>query len=265
MNLRSSNRAQIKLKIDDFSHQTNEKTRNIEFSQQGTFQVNDVNRKLIGDLISRSSPPQVLILHGAGSANRKYFRLFREQLLLHRITSAAFDFVGHGDTGGQLKSSSLHSRTRQACSVVDSLKIQQPFAVIGASMGAYTAVKLLEYYQIKSLILIVPAMYTSLAYTVPFNEGFTDIIRQPDSWDHSDAWDILSEFDGRLLIIAAANDKVIPQGVINKIYDSAVNAKERILYVAPRASHLVFTDLRSNDPERFCSVFGLIVAMLKKL
>ena len=113
------------------------------------------------------------------------------------------------------------------------------------------------------MILLVPAMYTSTAYTVPFNAGFTDIIRQPGSWHHSDAWEILSGFRGRLLIIAAENDRVIPQGVINKIYDSAVNARERKLFVAPRASHYVFTDLRSYNPDGFCSVLGQIVAMLK--
>jgi pimeloyl-ACP methyl ester carboxylesterase len=235
-----------------------------EFAGQRIFQVNAGTCTLIGDLIPNSSPPQVLILHGAGNANRGHCRLFREQLLIHGISSAAFDFVGHGDTGGDLRSSSLLSRTRQACGVVDSLNIQQPFSVIGASMGAYTAVKLLEYYQIKSLVLLVPAMYTSTAYTVPFNAGFTDIIRQPESWNRSDAWDILSGYRGRLLIIAAENDQVIPKGVINKIYDSAVNAKERKLFVAPRASHFVFTDLRTNNPDGFCSVLGQIIEMLKK-
>lgn len=235
-----------------------------EISRQHIFQVDAGTCTLIGDIISDSSPPQVLILHGAGNANRGHFRLFREQLLIHEISSAAFDFVGHGDTGGELKSSSLISRTRQACSVVDSLNIQQPLSVIGASMGAYTAVKLLEYYPIKSLILLVPAMYTFMAYTVPFKQGFTDIIRQPESWRHSDAWDILSGYQGRLLIIAAENDRIIPKGVINKIYDSAVTAKERKLFVAPQASHTVFTDLRTNNPEGFCSVFSQIVEMLKK-
>jgi len=114
------------------------------------------------------------------------------------------------------------------------------------------------------LILLVPAMYTSMAYTVPFNEGFTDIIRQPESWENSDAWDILSGYRGRLLIIAAENDKVIPKRVIKKIYDSAVNAKERKLFVAPKASHFVFTDLRTNNPDGFCSALGQIVEMLKK-
>jgi hypothetical protein len=85
-------------------------------------------------------------LHGAGNANRENFRLFRKQLLNGGISSAAFDFVGHGDTGGELKRSSLLSRTRQACRVIDCLSVQQPFSVIAASMGVYTAVKLLECY-----------------------------------------------------------------------------------------------------------------------
>jgi hypothetical protein len=43
-----------------------------------------------------------------------------------------------------------------------------------------------------------------------------------------------------------------------------VNAKERKLFVAPWASHAVFTDLRSNNPDVFCSVLGQIAEMLKK-
>ena len=227
------------------------------------FRVDFNDRTLTGDVISNGSFPQVLILHGAGNANRGDFRLLRKQLLNLGISSAAFDFVGHGGTGGELKSSSLISRTQQACSVVDSLNIQQPFSIIAASMGAYTAVKLLEYYQVKSLILLVPARYDSRAYTAPFNKGFTEIIQRSQSWDRSDAWDILSGYKGRLFIIAAENDEVIPQGVINKIYGSAVNAKERKLFVAPKASHAVFTDLRSNNPEGLCSVIRQIVTMVK--
>jgi esterase/lipase len=229
------------------------------------FRVDFEDRTLAGDVISKNSRPEVLILHGAGNADRKNFRLFRQELLNHEISSAAFDFVGHGDTGGELKCSSLISRTEQACSVVDSLNIEQPFSVIGASMGAYTAVKLLECYQIKNLVLIVPAMYDSKAYQVAFNKGFTEIIRRPQSWDHSDAWQILSEYKGRLFIIAAENDQVIPSGVVNRIYDSAVKAEKRTLYFAPQTSHAVLTDLRSNNPDGFRSVFDQIVAMVKNL
>jgi len=218
---------------------------------------------IIGDVFSRSDLPRVLVLHGAGNSNRGRFQMLRRQLYDRRISSAAFDFVGHGDTGGDLNSSSLRSRTRQACRVVDSLNLKQPFSVIGASMSAYTSVKLLEHYQIKTLILLVPAMYTSQAYSIPFNQGFSDIIRQPQSWVQSDAWRLLADYTGRLLIVAAENDQVIPRDVINRIYDSAINAAERKLYIAPSASHFVFTDLRTNDPKEFDHVFDQICNMLK--
>lgn len=235
-----------------------------EKSERHLIQVNFETHTLIGDVLSRSNSPQVLVLHGAGDSNRGRFQMLREDLFAEGISSVAFDFVGHGDTGGDLKGSSLSSRTRQACRVVDSLNLQQPFSVIGASMSAYTSVKLLQHYQIKSLILLVPAMYTPQAYSIPFNQGFSDIIRQPQSWDRSDAWRILADYTGRLLIVAGENDQIIPRGVINRIYDSAVNAAERELYMAPNASHFVFTDLRANNPAEFDNIFGQICNMLKE-
>ncbi len=129
-------------------------------------------------------------------------------------------------------------------------------------MGGYTAVKLTERYPIANLILIGPAMYAAEAYAVPFNGGFTEIIRRANSWESSDAWEILSRFRGRLLVVAGENDRVIPPGVIRSIYESAANARERVLYVAPDTSHLIITDLRANDPPRLSEILGLMTRML---
>jgi uncharacterized protein len=233
-------------------------------SEQHRIQVSFESHTLIGDVLGPQNSLRTLVLHGAGNSNRGRFRTLREELFAKGISSAAFDFVGHGDTGGDLKSSSLSSRTRQACRVVDALNLQQPFSVIGASMSAYTSVKLLEHFQIKSLILLVPAMYSSQAYTTPFNRGFSDIIRQPQSWVQSDAWRLLANYTGRLLIVAGENDQIIPRDVINRIYDSAHNAAERKLYIAPNASHFVFTDLRENDPDEFNYVFDQICSVLQQ-
>ncbi len=235
----------------------------------GTFtqhfiQVDFESHTLIGDILSAGNSPRVLVLHGAGNSNRGRFQMLREELFAKGISSVTFDFVGHGDTGGDLKSSSLSSRTRQVCRIVDALNLQQPLSVIGASMSAYTSVKLLEHFHIKNLILLVPAMYTSQAYSVPFNRGFSDIIRQPQSWVQSDAWRLLADYTGRLMIVAGENDQVIPRAVIDRIYDSAVNAAARKLYIAPNASHFVFTDLRENDPDEFKYVFDQICTMLQE-
>ena len=190
-------------------------------SRQHPIQVDFEGHTLIGDVLSDGSPPRLLVLHGAGDSCRQRFQLLREELFAAGISSAAFDFVGHGDTGGDLKSSSLRSRCRQARRVAEALNLKQPLALMGASMSAYTAVKLLEHYRIKDLILVVPAMYAARAESIPFNRGFTEIIRQPQSWIDSDAWPLLAAYRGRLLIVAAEHDGVIPRDVIDRIYDSA--------------------------------------------
>jgi uncharacterized protein len=217
---------------------------------------------LVGDVLACEEPPRLLVLHGAGQSNRERFRLLREHFLTCGVGSVAFDCVGHGETGGDLKESSLQGRTAQACAVIDTLKLPRPFSVLGASMGGYTAVTLLPRYRIAALILLGPAMYAAEAFAVPFNAGFTEIIRQPESWERSDAWALLSGFTGRLLLVAGEHDGVIPPGVIRNIYAAARIAAERTLFVAPGASHLILTDLRAKAPDQLDHVLGLMTKIL---
>jgi pimeloyl-ACP methyl ester carboxylesterase len=161
-----------------------------------------------------------------------------------------------------LKQSSLRSRTAQAGAVIDALALPQPLSILAASMGGYTAVTLLPRYAIATLILLGPAMYAAEAYAVPFNAGFTEIIRRPNSWESSDAWDLLAHFTGRLLVVAGQRDTVIPPGVIRNVYDSVRNARARTLFVAPGTSHLILTDLRANAPEQLDHVLGLMMEVL---
>ncbi len=95
---------------------------------------------LVGHVLAGEEPPRLLVLHGGGRSNRERLRLLREHLFTHAVGSVAFDCVGHGDTGGDLKRSSLQSRTAQASAVIDALALPQPFSILAASMGGYTAV-----------------------------------------------------------------------------------------------------------------------------
>ena len=116
--------------------------------------------------------------------------------------------------------------------------LQEPLTLIGASMSGYTAVKLTRLHEVKNLVLIVPAMYTPEAYEVPFNGGFSEIIRSHRSWERSDAWEILRGFTGKLLVVAAEHDTVIPREVVQRTFESAAQAQFRDLYIVPGASHL---------------------------
>jgi len=153
------------------------------------------------------------------------------------ITSCSFDFIGHGETGGSLAGSSLESRVNQASAVIDSQALAQPLSIVASSMGGYVAIKLAELYKVENLILLAPAVYTTNAYRTPFGPAFTEAIRSPFSWRETDAWKILENYSGNLVIYGAEKDQVIPREVIERIHDSARNAKSREITIMEEATH----------------------------
>jgi hypothetical protein len=218
---------------------------------------------LVGDIVSQNSTADLLILHGGGNANRHRFESLRTRLFSMGISSCAFDFIGSGDSHGDMGKTSLESRTQQTCKVIDAVQMRNPFSIIGASMGAHTAIMLLQYYEIENLILFVPAIYASKAYRVPFNSGFSKIIRKPQSWTDSDAWGLLTDFVGGLFLVTSENDDVIPRTVPEKIYESAQKARKRIHWALPAAPHQVMAYFNTVGKQWFDRVAQQIEALLK--
>jgi pimeloyl-ACP methyl ester carboxylesterase len=178
-----------------------------------------------------------LVLHGAGTSSRERFLRLRQALNAAGRPSAGFDFIGHGETGGSLVGSSLEERTAQAAAVIRSC-CREPLTLIGASMSGHTGIRLTREFQVAALVLLVPAVYTAAAYRLPFGPRFSEAIRVPGSWRDSDAFEILGEFKGSLLIIAAEHDHVIPSEVPQRLYASARNAGSRTLHIVPGSGHL---------------------------
>jgi uncharacterized protein len=177
-----------------------------------------------------------MVLHGAGDSSRARFSQLRKSLNDCGIPSVGFDFIGHGETGGDIQGCTLRGRTEQAAAVIRHT-CAEPLTLIASSMGAYTAIKLTEMFVVDNLILLVPAVYTPRAYSLPFGPEFSAAIRRPGSWHDSDAFDILSRFKGNLLVIAAESDDVIPRAVVEQIHASAKNATVRLLHTVPASSH----------------------------
>jgi len=180
---------------------------------------------------------EAIVLHGAGKSSRMRFLRLRESLNDRGIPSSSFDFIGHGETGGDISDSTLHGRTEQAAAVIRHTCIE-PLTLVAGSMSGYTAIKLTELFPVSNLILLVPAVYTPRAYDLSFGSEFSAAIRVPGSWQDSDAFSIMSEFKGNLLIIATEVDDVIPTEVIERIYASAKNTRSRHLHIVPNSKHL---------------------------
>lgn len=201
------------------------------------FSVDFGNVKLIGDAICQNNQPDLLFLHGGGALGKIRFDRLRDVLSNKKIGSCAFDFIGHGETTGNIAASSLESRAKQTLAVIESQKLLQPLSVVASSMSGHIAIKLTKFLNIANLILIAPAIYTSKAYAVSFGPMFSEIIRAPYSWRDSDVWEILKDYKGSLLIFAAGKDQVIPDEVIKRIYNSAASANSKEIITFKNATH----------------------------
>lgn len=204
------------------------------------FKIPYNGHNLIGNMIKCKSKDMLLMLHGGGpNASMERFSSLRNELLNKNISTFSFDFVGHGLTGGDIKSTNLQDRTYQAINVIESVH-KRPLSILATSMAAHTAIKITESHKIENIILTVPAVYNKKAYDVNFGPKFSDIIRQKRSWVNTDAWQILSEFKGQLIIISADQDKVIDREIPQRLYDSATEAKSRKIFHIQESSHMIF-------------------------
>lgn len=226
------------------------------------FDVEYADRVLKGDQQAGSAALPTLLIHGAGQSERGRFAPLRHALRQRGIGSTAFDCIGHGQTGGSMGESSLVSRTRQAAAVASARHGTSPLALVGTSMGAYNAIKLLETRRVESLVLVVPGVYTPAANELPFDAGFSAVIRAPRSWEATDAWDILGQFTGRLLVIAAENDAVIPPEIPVRLVDAARQAHWRELHVVAGAQHNRLFSLLAERPADFQETMERVFACL---
>lgn len=226
------------------------------------FDVSYSGRVLKCDSISGHSPWHALLIHGAGTSERGRFASLRGALHAHGIGSTGFDCIGHGETGGSVHDSSLISRTRQSEALIDAQHNAKRLAVVGTSMGAYNAIKLLETRPVEALILVVPGVYTPQAYELPFGPDFSTVIRQERSWDSTDAWQILGNFTGRLLVIAAEHDVVIPAEIPERLVQAASKAAWRKMHCVPGAEHNRLFSLLAERPAEFGETTALILRCL---
>jgi len=215
-------------------------TKKIEF--------NVLNEKIAGLVVSKNDAdmPSFLFVHGGGGADKYRTLYLAERLLSHDISTLAFDHSGSGESTGLLENSSLAKRYDEALEAIKFLTKDKPLTICGSSMGAYIILKLLEKENVKNLILFCPAIYDARAFSLKFNDGFTDIIRQKESWKNSDIFSALEKFNGNLLVFIGKEDEVIPEGVIELLDKSSQNARKKEIVVIPNCPHKIHTWLSEH-------------------
>ncbi len=99
----------------------------------------------------------------------------------------------------------------------------------GSSMGGYDVAYLSSQLNPDAIILSVPAAYSSKAHDVKFGPDFSKIIRERGSWKDSFSYENFRKYPNKLkkegikdnvLLVQGLNDKIIPEGLIEKYYES---------------------------------------------
>lgn len=199
---------------------------------------------LAGDVIStpECGPVRTLFLHGAGQSTRQRQWPVREALARLGHASAAIDFSGHGESSA-LQVNSLSKRLVEAQTALDHLCAADglPRTVVGVSMSGEIAMRLAcrEENRIGHLVTIVGAVYDRVAFDIPFGPDFSAALRRPDSWRDAAALELVRHYPGRITLVRATEDKVVPGEIADLIKQNAHAARACRIVDLPGVDHRV--------------------------
>jgi len=192
-----------------------------------------------------------LILHGGGTSTSKGLAPLRDALFAQGIASTAFDFIGHGRSDGTLIGSSLAERSAAVDAVIAARQLQpHKLAVIGFSMGGHVAALAAQRHGFAGLGLVIAAAYSAGAAQLKFGPDFAAAIRRPQSWQDSDAFAAAAEYRGRLQIIAAGADAVVPAEIQQRYFDAAQHCASRHHEVIKNSPHQLDTHFAQAPQDR---------------
>jgi len=222
----------------------------MNYSETITFQSG--NETLVGtiDWNENKDKPRILSLHGGGPSARVRITYIAEELAKNGHSVIRFDHSGHGESSGNLDHSSLNKRKEEALCATQFMALDQPITVIATSMGGHVALELLQHLNIKSLILFCPAAYAAEAHDIRFDSGFTDILREPNSFQRATVFSNLEKFTGNFLHVIGEQDTIIPPGVTELYQSHSVNAAKREFIVMPTWPHNMHNLFSENQKEK---------------
>lgn len=218
--------------------------------QRFTLDVDD--ERLVGDFTYPPQEVSLLFLHGAGQSDRRRQQSLRDELTLYGCGSIAFDFSGHGDSSAH-RPGSLHKRLREAeCVLHCAVAGQAVHTVVATSMSGEIAIRLACRPEngITHLVILVGAIYDRDAFRLPFGPEFSAVIRQPQSWRNADTLEMIRHYRGKLSIVRALDDTVIPAEIADLLIQAAQSARRRCLVDLEGTDHRLSERLAQDRPLR---------------
>ena len=162
----------------------------------------------------------------------------------------AYDLRGHGESGGDLESTSRAEWVADLVAVIDRLHELAPDAevgLVGASFGAYLSLMASDTREVAALSLRVPANLPDDHFDEPYLDRFGPANRRREDIYPPDsrALRALRAFEGPVQIVDADGDAVIPARTIAD-YVEAADPSQLTRYTLHGPHHLATPELRGE-------------------
>ena len=185
-----------------------------------------------GNIISKHEEfraPSILFIHGCNPVESSNDFLVLRQILAekHGVKSCAFDFIGHGNTGGSWGRSTVEQRTEQSIDIINACFDSQPLHIVASGLGAYTAIKLTRLFAVKNLILLAPALCAYETYDVELGDDYDEFTQSSYTCSMTDALSIVQFFTGGLSLLGAGTNSCLQREVTGQLYAHALRVRQR--------------------------------------
>ena len=210
---------------------------------------------LEGFIFERTDEPTALFLHGnRENDSQKDMHLLANALLTKKLSSVTFDFSGFGSSTGDFKHSTLEKRFEEAKDISPFLNPESPLLVCATGTNVIPAIKLTEFYNIKTLILFAPNVENQKKDEAENKQYLSTVFEELNITKH------LENFSGNILIIKGKNDRVADKPVTNAFVNAFTNAYKKELLVIPNADHNIHKILKNNT-----DAFKLMMSKVEKV
>jgi uncharacterized protein len=176
----------------------------------------------------------VLFIHGLESSQAGYASRAQETSQALGIQCLTFDLSGHGNDAADFSRYSVREHLNDVIAAYDYIAARSAInpariGACGASYGAYLAALLSGHRPVKQLLLRAPALATDI-----------DIRSSPQTYEEGsepetlDSLCMLSQYDGRVLIVESGKDRRIPHSNIVAYFNACRHAEYDVI---PEAGH----------------------------
>ena len=205
------------------------------------------SERIFGTLVlpeGRKPYPGVILFHGLTSNEKNYIPI-AQKLGESGIAALTVSVRGHGTSQGDFKTLTIRDGFADGLATFDFF-VQQDFlddkriGICGSSLGAAIAAMISKERKVESLILRVPATYTSLMIDMTYPQIMSEeksIFQNNENPSDTPPVKALEDFKGSILVITSEHDEIIPEKIPAAYLSMAKVAKKKELRAILGAAH----------------------------